>query len=66
METEERLMKEYITYYEANSHGELVRCKDCKKRTRCMTVAEYYYCSMTGALTDETDYCSWAEEREEE
>lgn len=42
---------------------ELVRCKDCAKYTRCVTVKEYYYCNMTGALVKEDDFCSWAERK---
>lgn len=41
----------------------LTRCKDCKKYKPCMTVTEYNFCSMTGALVDGHDFCSWAERK---
>lgn len=43
----------------------VIRCRDCKKYKPCMTVTEYNFCSMTGALVDGQDFCSWAEGKEE-
>lgn len=43
---------------------ELTRCRDCKKYVQGMTVTEWYFCSMTGALVDGQDFCSWAERKE--
>ena len=50
---------------EAEGYVKVIRCKDCKKRKKCNVATEYHYCSMTGALVHETDFCSWAERKEE-
>ncbi|WP_405366943.1 hypothetical protein [Ruminobacter sp.] len=43
----------------------VIRCKDCTKYRQGMTVTEWYFCSVTGALVDGQDFCSWAERKED-
>lgn len=51
---------------------EVVRCKDCKyKRLYDEGETKYYYCALEDRpnrnwSVDDTDYCSWGEEREVE
>ena len=44
---------------------EVVRCKDCKHRYMDGEVTHYYWCRLHDRPVDDTDYCSWAEERRE-
>ena len=45
--------------------GEIVRCKNCKRRYMDGEVTQYYWCRLHDRPVDDTDYCSWAEERRE-
>ena len=44
----------------------VIRCRDCKKYKQGMTVTEWYFCSMTGALVDGQDFCSYGERKDNE
>ena len=46
--------------------GEIVRCKDCKHRYMDGEVTHYYWCRLHDRPVDDTDYCAWGEESEEE
>ena len=46
--------------------GDIVRCKDCKHRYMDGEVTHYYWCKLHDRPVDDTDYCSWGEERSEE
>lgn len=54
------------TYLSENDLVPVIRCRDCTKYKQGMTVTEWYFCSMTGALVDGQDFCSWAERRNDE
>ena len=43
----------------------VVRCKNCRHRYMDGEVTHYYWCRLHDRPVDDTDYCSWAEERRE-
>ena len=45
---------------------ETVRCKECKHRYMDGEVTHYYWCRLHDRPVDDTDYCAWGEESEEE
>lgn len=46
--------------------ADLVRCKDCKKRTdKADADVGKGYCKMLAGYTDDCDYCSWVEPKEQ-
>lgn len=58
----------YCTGYEAGyqaAKGEIVRCKDCKKRMPCGQDGSFY-CDIMLYHADPDDFCSYGEKRKEE
>lgn len=45
--------------------GEIVRCKDCKHYSVKGKTTQFGFCGYRHAGTDETDYCSRGERRED-
>lgn len=44
----------------------VVLCKDCKHRYMDGEVTHYYWCRLHDRPVDDTDYCAWGTESEEE
>lgn len=44
----------------------IIYCSDCKHRYMDGEITHYYWCRLHDRSVDDTDYCSWGEEREVE
>ena len=44
----------------------IIYCEDCKHKYEEGDNTHYYWCRLHDRPVDDTDYCSWGEERSEE
>ena len=63
--------RQYVMFHEIDDAPtidavEVVRCKNCKHRYMDGEVTHYYWCRLHDRPIDDTDYCAWGEERNEE